>query len=167
MAFVDLEDLIPDLKTEINVPGNDLYETVDDEAWVGYLRNAFWTAHLDGLMSGYTEEEGFISKLNSPSADAMTRDQQQLIVMYAAIQIVRNQLIQENTVFRAKAGSVEYETQKSPNVLRALLEDLSERRKYILERLAEDGKFKGTIYIDHFVARQNAINRGYTNWVGY
>lgn len=166
MASVDLEDLIEDLQSELNTPGADVYDTVSPTAWVSYLRNAFWSAHLDGLMEGWTESDGLILKLNDPSAAAMTRDQQQLIIMYAGIQILRNELKNMNTVFRAKAGSVEYETGKSSQVLKGLLEDMTERRNYILQRLADTGVARDMVYIDSYIARQNAINSGYLEWVG-
>lgn len=166
MASVDLEDLIEDLQSELNTPGADVYDTVSTTAWVSYLRNAFWSAHLDGLMEGWTESDGLISKLNDPTADAMSRDQQQLIIMYAGINILRNELKNLNTVFRAKAGSVEYETQKSSQVLKGLLEDMTQRRNYILQRLADTGVARDMVYIDSYIARQNAINNNYIDWVG-
>jgi len=166
LASVDLEDLVPDLIIEVNQPGTDQYATVSSPEWVSELRNAFWNAHLDGLMNGWTESDGIISKLNDPTAAAMTRDQQQLIILYAYMKIVKNQILNTDTVFRAKAGPVEYETQKSAQVYRAILEDLNVRISRVLDRLADEGSATDIIYIDTYAARQSAIAYGFIDWVG-
>ena len=166
MAAVDLEDLVEDLQVQINQPGTDQFPTVSTEEWVNYLRVAFWNAHLDGLMSGWTESEGFVSKINDPTAAAMSRDQQQLIVLYAYIDIIKNQIMQINTLFRAQAGSVEYEVQKSAQVYKAILDDLQLRLNRVVERLSEDSSTSGIVYIDTYAARQAAIAYDLVSWVG-
>lgn len=167
MASVDLEDLIPDLVVELNTPGADIYATVSTEEWVTRLRNAFWEAHLNGFMDGWTESDGVVSKLNDPTADAMTRDQQQLIILHAGMTIVRAELRSLNTLESYKAGPVEYEIQKSSQVLRALLQDMTDRINYLLQRLADTGVARDIYYINSYIARQDAINSGITDWVGY
>lgn len=166
MASVDLEDLVPDLLIEINQPGADQYPTVSTDGWVSELRNAFWNAHIDGLMNGWTESDGIVSRLNDPTADAMTRDLQQVIILYAYVKILKNQISQASSVFRTKAGPVEYEVQKSAQVYRAILEDLNTRLSRVLERLADDGSVTDIMYIDTYAARQTAIAYGYIDWVG-
>lgn len=166
MASVDLEDLVPDLIVELNQPGTDQYPTVSTTEWVAYLRNGFWNAYLDGLMNGWTESDGLVVKQNDPTADAMGRDQQQIIILYAFLNVIKNQIIQLNTVFRAQAGPVEYEVQKSAQVFRALLDDLNTRLNRIIERLADDGSATDIHYVDTYGARQTAIAYGYIDWVG-
>ena len=162
---VDLADLVPDLVTELNVPGVDAYSTVSEQEWIDRLRNAFWYSVLDGLIIGYEDEDGIV-KPTASSGSALSRELQQIVIMYAAINVVRNKLLELKTVFRAKAGSTEYETQQAASVLTALLAEFSERRKYILNRIGDKGTARRMYVFDGFNARQDAINSGYTSWIG-
>jgi len=164
MATVDLEDLVPDIIVALNIPGEDLYATVAPETWVGYLKDGFWNAVLEGLLSGYTESDGVISSTSGD--EAMPRDLQQLIIMYTSIAVLRNRLFSLQTLFRAKAGPVEYEVQQSAQVMKALLDEFSERRKFILQRLSDSGTATGIYYFDSYLARQDSINDGLTAWIG-
>ena len=166
MASVDLEDLVPDLVVEISTPGATVYDTVSTDEWVTRLRNAFWEAHLFGFMNGWTESDGFILKLNDVSADPMPRDTQQLIVIHAAMNVVRNELRSLNSAASYKAGPVSYETQKSAQVLKGLLQNMTERMEYLLNRLADSGNATFVDYIDSYGARQTALNQGLVDWVG-
>ncbi len=166
MASIDLEDLVPDLVVELNTPGANIYGAVSTDEWVTRLRNAFWEAHLNGFMDGWTETDGVVGKLNDPAADAMTRDQQQLIILHAGMTVIRAELRTLNTAESYKAGPVSYEVQKSSQVLRALLDDMTKRMNYLLQRLADTGIARDIYYINSYVARQESINSGITPWVG-
>lgn len=166
MAAIDLDDLVEDLVTEINIPGVNAYPTVSNEEWVNYLRNAFWNAHLDGLMQGWTENEGLVSQLNNPNGSAMTRDQQQIIIIYAVLNIIQKNLLSMDTSSTYKAGSVEYSTGKSAQIYRALIDDMRTRLERILDRLAENGVARDIYYIDTYAARQYAISSGLISWIG-
>ena len=162
-AALDLTDLVTPLQAALNIPGEDIYGTVSPTQWVTYLSNGFWEAYLDGLVLGYVEADGEVTPISGTTV--MPKDQQQLILMYAAIAITRLRLLNAQTVFRAKAGPVEYEVQQSAQVMKSLLEEFSERRRYILQRLADTGIARDMYYIDTYTARQNAINYGYTEWI--
>lgn len=163
---VDLADLVPDLEIELSLPGVDAYPTVSEEEWVNRLRNAFWYVVLDGLIVGYEDSDGIITPI-SANGTALPRDMQQLIIMYTSINVIRNKLMDLKTVFRAKAGSTEYETQQAASVLTAILDQFAQRQKYLVDRIAEgNGPARETYYFDGFNLRQEAINRGFTNWVG-
>lgn len=153
----DLSELVPSLKREVSIPGSE-EDTFDAPAstWKGFLSDAFWTARLDGLLSGY-EAEGTIVAPDLP------RDLQQLVVLYASMTIVRNELRALNTTFRTKAGPVEFETQKSANLLTGLLDDMAERRKYLLGRLGDAG-IVPSYYIDALLERESSITSGDLYW---
>lgn len=161
---VDLSDLVDDLKAELNVPGNNSYPDATEDEWLNQMRNSFWEVVLDGLITGYTESDGII-KPNSSSGQKLGRDFQQIIIFYAGIRVVRNQLRDIQTVFRTKAGPVEYEVQQSAQVLKTLLDELTNRRKFILQRLS-DGGSSDAYYVDSLIARDDSINYGFTYWVG-
>ena len=161
---LDLADLVTPLQAALNIPGEDIYGTVSPTEWITYLANGFWEAYLDGLLSDYIEVDGEILPISGSTI--MSKDKQQLVLMYAAITIMRLRLLNAQTLFRSKAGPVEYEVQQSAQVMKALLDDFSERRKFILQRLSDSGIARGTYYIDTYLARQDAINSGYTDWIG-
>jgi hypothetical protein len=164
---VDLGDLVETLRREVSQPGAEetTFPDANDDTFFGHLQDAFWEARLDGMLEGFVEADGLVSPTN-PSADDLTRDLQQLVVLYAGIRIFRNQLVALNTTFRAKAGPVEYETQKSAQVLVAHLKELQNRRNLVLERLSDIGAVNG-YYIDAIYERENAIDWGLTYFMGH
>lgn len=159
---VDLGDLIENLQAEINPPGSNLYPDAVDDDWVTRLVNAFWETILDGLITGYTESDGLVTP--SSGTTELTRDLQQLVIFYAGITVVRNSLRDINTALRAKAGPVEFETQKSANTLRDILKELQQRRAILLSRLSDLG-VTDSYYIDGVLARDEAYSNSLTPWV--
>ena len=159
---VDLEDLIEDLLTEVNPPGQDLFPDATNDEWLSHLRNAFWEGVLDGLINGYEELDGVVTPVNG-TVD-ISREYQQLVIYYAGIRILKNRLMNLNTLFRSKAGPVEYETQQSAQVLKALLDEATKRRNFWLTRLSDAGEAP-TFLIDAIIARDDSINYGDTYWI--
>jgi hypothetical protein len=160
---IDLGDLVDSLRREVNPPGFDLFPDATEDEWIGNLQDGFWEAVLDGIISGYNENDGVVTP-KSGDKD-LSREFQQLVVFYAGFRIVRNALRQINTVFRAKAGPVEYETQQAATILRSILNDLMDRRKYLLDRLADHG-LVNSFYIDAVISRDQNIMHSNTWWVG-
>ncbi len=159
---VDLGDLIEDLQSEVNPPGSNLFPDATDEDWLSNLRNAFWETVLDGIVSGFEESDGLVTP-SSGNTD-ITRDLQQLIIYYAGIRILKNRLSNLNTLFKSKAGPVEYEIQQSSTVLKGLLDEAVRRRNFWLSRLSDSGQIP-THYIDAVVSRSDSISYGDTYWV--
>lgn len=160
---VDLADLVPSIKLEVNPPGTNLFPEATDAEWVERLANAFWNARIDGMLPGYIEADGLISPI-SGSTD-MPRELQQVIVFMAAYNAIYLKLLNTRTSFRAKAGAVEYETQNAATVLKDLADSLKQRYVLLLQRLADMGMV-GTYVIDAVMARDNALAAGAGWWVG-
>lgn len=136
---VDLNDLVDSLKRAVSPPDEDLYADVTTTQWVGYLSDAFWTARIQaGLFSGYTINEDDEIEPSTGSTD-LGRDYQQIIVLYAALNIVTSSIRNTNTLFRAKAGPAEFETQNSATNLNSVLRELQTQRDMILARLSDLG----------------------------
>jgi hypothetical protein len=166
MAVIDLNELIPSLVAQVSSPGQPLYEGVAEDDWLTYLLNGFYNAQLEGLLQGWSaSEEGLVRESNG-GTKTLTRDQQQIAVIYAAMDIVRNELRQLKSTFRAKAGPVEYETQQHATVLKTILDQLLSQKEIILDRLADSGGLSPSFYIDGVIARDYSINNGLTTWVG-
>lgn len=159
---VDLGDLIENLTAMVNPPGANLWPDAVDDDWILRLQNGFWAAVLDGLITGYTEADGLIEP-TSGSTD-ISRDLQQIVVIYGAMDTVLNEIRNLNTSLRAKAGPVEFETQKSANTLRDILKELQYRRSLLLDRLGDLG-VTDTYYIDAVLERDAAYMDSLTSWV--
>lgn len=165
MAALDLEELVPDLVSELSAPGSDSYDGVSNDEWVGRLRNAFWDAHLNGFMDGWTEHEGMIMP-SKGSDGTIPRDLQFVIVIHAAMSSIRSELRNSMTAEKFKSGSSEYSYDRSANLLVGLLNEMTDRLKTLLERHVDTKPTTSMFYIDSYIARQQAINDGATRWVG-
>lgn len=161
---VDVSDLIDLLKSSVSPPGTDLFPDAVESDWLNNLRNGFWDAVLDGIITGYTEDDGSISPVSGTIE--FPKDLQQLTILYAGITILRNYLMNMNSMFRSKAGPVEFETQKAPSVLKGILDELVRRRTQILTRLL-DTKSTNSYYIDSAIARDQSMLAGNVYWLGY
>lgn len=166
MAAIELSDLVPNLVAQVSPPGRPLYTGVAEADWIPYLLNGFYQAKLEGVLGEWqADEDGAVT---AKSGDrTMPRELQHIVVIYAGIDIVRNELRQLKSVFKAKAGPVQYETQQHATVLRAILDSLLDQKQLVLERLVDQGIGGMAFVIDSVIARDRSINRGLTAWVGY
>lgn len=160
---VDLSDLVSSFRLEINPPGQDLFPDATDTELTDRLANAFWNARIDGMLPGYVEAEGLITPITGTTD--MPRELQQVIVFMAAYNTIYLKLLNQRTGFRAKAGSVEYETQNSATVLKELADSLKQRYAILLGRLSDMGLVP-TYVIDSYLARAEALDARIGVWVG-
>lgn len=159
---VDLGDLIEFLQREVTPLGST--PVGDEEEYLIFLQNAFWHARLRGAFSGYQETDGVVTPIDT-NGDDLPREQQQLIILMAGLRIVRSALQTANTVFRAQAGPVEFETQQSAQALKELLVQLNTEFKEALEA-ATSTATDGTIaYFDAVIAREYSLAYGDGWWV--
>lgn len=160
---VELVDLVGALSYTVSPPGMDLFPDATETMWLEYLRNGFWEASLDGVITGYDEEDGAVTPV-SGDVD-LPRITQQVIVLWAAIAIARSYLLNSKTAFRAKAGPVEYETRMSGPLMEAILADLLNRRQEIIDNLSTYGG-SASFYYDGVTERNCSILYG-VGWAGY
>lgn len=152
---VDLSEYVASLRREVTPLGSTLFSAVTDEDLLPYLTDAFWEARLDGFMKGYVaDEDGLID----PESGTTDLDQKYvaLIVLYAGIRILRNQILNTNTQFRAKAGPVEFEQQSSATMLAEMLKQLRATKDSIIaeEDEIQNGYRANTVaMIDAFSSR--------------
>lgn len=159
---VDLSDLVEFLKVEVNPPGQDLFPGTLDAEWLTRLRNAFWSARLDGLLTGYTEDDGEVVPLSGTTD--MDRELQQVIVFFAGYKAVMNKLLATRASFRAKAGPTEFEVVTAATVLTDQAKSLREQLARVLTRLGDIGATSVEV-IDAISARADSIGGGITSWV--
>lgn len=159
---VDLFDLVEPLKRSVNPPGTNVFPDATDETFAGYLSDAFWEIRMLDMLSDWTEGDGLVTPI-SGSVD-MPREKQSLILLWAAITIVTNELKNTETTFRAKGGPAEFETGKSAQVLTAVLQELQRRRSVVEKQLFAIGEVTDA-YIDSIVVRDESQHFGDTWWL--
>lgn len=149
---VNLGDFVESLKREIEPPGASLFAGVTDAQWVGYLSDAFWEARLDGFLEGYATQdiEGVVSIVPLNGTVDLDRRGMALVILYAGCKVLRNRILNMNTQFRAKAGSVEFEQQNSATMLAEMLRQLKATKDRVLEDL--DGR-SDVVVLDAYSTR--------------
>lgn len=184
--MVDLSDLIEALRAEVNPPGTDLYPgATSDDAWLLKLTNAFWECVLYGVIDGFVEdaysrgaddpawgpgvvtpvdaEEGYDDDGYVDGTD-LSRELQQLIVLWAGWKVVLTQMQNVKTKLRTKAGPVEYEKEQSASVLKAVLDALKEKLDFIIDRLSSLSETNTTVF-DGVIERDYSTYSDDTWWV--
>lgn len=153
---VDISDLIVSLQREVNPPGTDLFPNATDDDWLGQLLDSFWEAKLFGFFTTFTADlDGLISP-NTTGDDDMARSDQALIILFAGARVIRNELKNTSTGFRAVAGPVEFETQNSAQLLRDILKDIRSKVDLALAALGTINSTTAT-YIDSLVGREDSL----------
>lgn len=150
---VDLSELVPSLKREVNPPGADLYPAVTNTQWAGYLQDAFWEARLDGLFTAWTlNDDGEVVPVSTGGAD-LDRQWQQLLVLYAGFRITLNRFTNLKSQFRAQAGPVSFEQGQSATTLKGVLDAIRERMKRILDTTISGAAGGGVYVFDSVIER--------------
>lgn len=151
---VDLEDLVEDFQAEITPLGGTIVGTTAQAA--ARLKNAFWEARLQGAFANFREEDGSIVPITG--TEDMPREHQQLLIIFAALNVALAKFQNAQSAFRAKAGPVEYETQQSATLMRAVLDALRQKLGTALS-VVLDG-VGNTAVFDAVISRTEAIAYG-------
>lgn len=147
---VDLSDYVDTLRREISLPTGELF-SVSDDYLVGCLADGFWEAVIDQLITGYTCDADGVVTVTSASEE-FPRQLVAVVVLYAGLKILRNQLLGSKTRVTAKAGPVEYTTELGSNVITSMLKQLDSVRTRLLY-MTQYGN-TGFYILDAFSARQ-------------
>lgn len=178
----NLFDLVDALRLAVNPPGTDLFPDATDDEFLGALINSFWELRIynmldaweenaagrggpasftDGIITPIGVDEGYDAPTGWASSD-MGRELQAMVVLWAGWTIVLNRMGSLSTVFRAKAGPVEYETQNAATVLKTVLDSLKKRIDdaiFLLEQTTN------TLVFDGMIERTYATAARETWWV--
>ncbi len=155
-------DLVEPLKRTVSPPGVEVFPDATDTEFAGYLSDAFWEIRMLGMFTNYTESDLEVFPITGTTD--LPREQQSLIIVFAAITIVTNELKAMETVFRVKAGPAEFETQKSANLLKDVLAELQRRRSIVEGQLFALGEVTDA-YIDSVWERSAGWGYGDGGWV--
>lgn len=147
---VDLADYVGTLKRQVIPPGSTLFAGVPGSAWTAYLTDAFWESRLDGFLEGYTIQND-TEVVSADGGEDIGLEYVALIALYAGITILRNQILNTKTQFRAKAGPVEFEQQTSATTLAEMLKQLRATKERVIEQMEFDST--DTLYLDAYSTR--------------
>lgn len=150
-----LVTLVPALKRELAVPGT--FDTVFPDTGtndlIGTLADAFSQCRLDAFFKDVTLD---ITNAD-PKVWATTPDLSDaggaLIVIYAAMRVLRASLRSTSTSSTYKAGSVEASTSQSATLLRSELDYLVQRQKDLIAAGTRGARTCSASVVDGYLAR--------------
>jgi hypothetical protein len=156
----DLADLVPALKRELAAPGDyaTTFPNSTDSELTARLADAFALAQLDGFFADVALDVDELTVDPDLSAAGGA-----LIVLYAAMQVIRSAIRATQASFRAKAGPVEYEVQRSATLLRDELKYLNERMTNLVAQavLSSRQTFVMDAYLNHIALDLGSIGGFY------
>ena len=159
-----VSDLRDALKREINVPGIESLPDLTNSQLDGYIKDGFWEARLFGMLSDYTQTDG--TEFATPLGDVIKRtsddgdlpqDLQMLVVLMAAIRLLRAKILNLSVNFRAQGGPVEYEQQASATVLKSLLQVMEGRIQQVKELYSDKLGSGAFVYFDGELQKELAL----------
>jgi len=144
--MTDFNDLVGSFQREVALPGSfaTTFPLMTDSVIVATLMDAFAEAQLDGFfhtMSLDVDNESVSPDLSIAGGA--------LVVIYAGIRVLRQQILAAGSRMVAKAGPVEYQTEQSASVAKTILDQLLARRKELLTTTAATPVYQ----IDGYAAR--------------
>lgn len=127
--MTDVSDLVGAFKREVAPLGSfeQDFPTASDGAVIGLLMDAFGEAQLDGFFQTMVldvDDETVTPDLSAAGAA--------LVVLYAGIKTLRNQILRAGAGSKFKAGPVEYQTTQNMQAQTEMLKQLERRRDALI-----------------------------------
>lgn len=154
--MTDLIDLVEAYKREVSIPGAFAidFPTVQDDQIAASLGDAFGEAQLAGFfstMSLDTDDWSITPDLSTAGAA--------LIVIYAGLRVVRQQLKNASASTTYRAGTTEYSKTQAISLLTEIVKELKERLDRIVAN-ARSGSGTSVFVLDGYARRGNAFYGG-------
>jgi len=163
-----VSSLVQSTRRATSPPGVDLHPDATDAMFGGYVEDALWTAVLKGAITGYavdrTDPAHHAIVPVAPNTKEMPGELGQLVVEFAALNIIAGDLLNLQTTIRATAGPVSFEQQRSATVLVAVLKNIQGQIALSLEQIGKLGHANTTVF-DGLIERTLATASGDTWWV--
>ncbi len=166
-----LVTLVPALKRELAVPGtfDDTYPATSTTDLIGSLADGFAESQLDGFfkdtvldttepLSGANDQWVTVPDLSAAGGA--------LIVIYAAMRILRADLRSTSTSSTYKAGSVEASQSQSATLLRAELDYLVQRKQDLIAAGTAAARTCTSSQVDGYFARLGCAPIPYRGTLG-
>lgn len=149
----NVSELVEPLKRQVAGPGqyDATFPDGDDDTLFAYLTDAFGEAQLDTFLG-----TNGVDWVTGDFTTALTLGEASLVIIYAAMSIIRSQISAATTKATYKAGPVEYSTENSATVLKGMLDALAHRRDQLVKT-----NYKSLTWIgDSYWSRANAFQGG-------
>jgi len=158
--MTDVSDLVGAYKREVSALGDfdAAFPNATDAAITGLLMDAFGEAQLDGFFQTMTLDVDLEAVTPDLSAAGAA-----LVVLYAGIKTLRNQILTAGAESRYKAGPVEYLTKQNSYAQTELLKQLERRRDGLIEQ-ARYGRGTPVYQMDAYSARGLAAIGGFASY---
>lgn len=129
VSSTDLSDHVEWFKREVAIPGTfaTLFPETTDDDLAASLVDGIYAAKLDGWLPGVEADPDQFTTTPALSMPGVA-----LVVIYAGIRFVRNQIKDMLTTTRYKAGATEYETQRSASILSERLKEMTDEKKQLI-----------------------------------
>jgi len=154
--MTELADLVEAYKREVSMPGAFAtdFPTVTDDQILGALGDAFGEAQIDGFFGKMRlDTDDWIITPDLSTAGAA------LVVIYAGIRVLRQQIATQARGTTYKAPGLEYSTTPAASVLVELLKQLHIRRKDVINN-AQRGVGTSVFMLDGYAHRGNSFYGG-------
>ena len=164
--MVEIELLVPNLKSSLNAPGESFFEATASE-WVAALANAFWWGRMKGFFTDWrTDADGENIVPAESGGEEIPMELAQIVVAIASLNALEAKLLSLETKSVATAGPVSYEVGRSAQVLSELLKQ--KRAEFNLLKAELVGTNLGAYgsIIDMVLSREGAYMSGTAAWVG-
>lgn len=145
----ELADLVGSLKRAVAVPGNfaTLFPLSDDTTLTLTLLDGFAEAQLDGFFTTYTSDD------DGTVTETMTRAEGALVVLYAGVRILANEIRNRKSHIRYEGGGAVFEQDQAASVLVELLKEYQAQKVAVKEAIRR-GKLANAFYMaDQYVIR--------------
>jgi hypothetical protein len=164
---IPVTSLVPSLRRATSPPGVDLHPDATDAMFSGYVEDALWMAVLKGAISGYAIDvvaDPHQIVPVSPNSGDLPGELGQLIVEFAALNVISGDLMNLQTTFKATAGPVSIDVQRSATVLVQVLKNIQSQLALSLEQIGKFG-FVNVAVFDAIVERTYSVARNESWWV--
>lgn len=158
LSDIDLSESVDSLRYLVAVPGTfaTVYPDTDEDMLLQVLCDAFAECQLEGmLLTNRVDPDGFVTPAISDGQVAM-------VIVFAAVRLLRSTLLNANTSVTYKAGSAEYSTTQSATILKAILDDLKAQKDRLIA-LADGGSGADAGNVAFYMADQY-LSRQISDW---
>lgn len=161
---VELADLVDSLDVVLNTPGDaagQLFTVVGaEDAWTLALANGFWTAHRRGFYTDFRVDADTFEIVNiAVGGTDMSREDQQVIVLWTARTAVRSKLLTMFSHAKDEGGGALTERDRSSTLLKALLDSIDTELELIRDE-AVGGSSTTTVRVIDAILQSSGIPSG-------
>jgi hypothetical protein len=162
MADLDsLNDLLPSLKNMVATPGTfaTFFPNSTDDDVVLLLADGLAECQLYGMLKDLATD----SASDMDTTRTFTNAEGALIVLFAAIRLIRAELFNRITSVHYEASGAIYETTQATNILRDIMAALTTQKDNVLALFSEAGGASAAFYMADSYTR----NVAHDWWAGY